>query len=67
MACGGCSRKRATSSGNLPYDLVFGSNPYLTDRQLKARLENFKRNYCKECNDRYTCDLSRFIECKGKK
>jgi len=44
--------------------MVFGNYSYLTDRQLKARLENYKRNYCKDCAERYECDLTRFTICK---
>lgn len=69
MACGSCGRKRGSSTNtnneNLASAMVFGSNIYLTDRQLKARLENYKRNYCKECSERYTCDLTRFVICKN--
>lgn len=67
MACGACSRnknKNKTSDG-LAYSIVFGNYGYLTDRQLKARLENYKRNYCKECDKRYECDLSIFVTCKN--
>lgn len=69
MACGSCGRKKGsntnTNNENLASAMVFGSNIYLTDRQLKARLENYKRNYCKECAERYECDLTRFVECKN--
>lgn len=66
MACGGCGKKRTLDSNteNLAAAIVFGNNIYLTDRQLKARLENYKRNYCKDCAERYECDLTRFVLCK---
>jgi len=69
MACGSCGRKKGSSLNsndeNLANAMVFGSNIYLTDRQLKARLENYKRNYCKDCVERYNCDLTRFTICKN--
>lgn len=67
MACGSCGRRKEYSlnNDNLASAIVFGNNIYLTNRQLNARLENYKRNYCKECLERYTCDLTRFVGCKG--
>jgi hypothetical protein len=58
MACGGCGRARATKNYS-----VTGGNKYLTDRQLKARLERYKRIYCKECETRYECDFAAYKSC----
>jgi len=59
MACGGCGSRRHV---NKPYS-VTGGNKYLTDRQLKARLERYKRIYCKECETRYECDFVSYKSC----
>lgn len=64
MACGGCSRKRAVR--NAPAgskDSLMGGYKYLTDRQLRARLEIYKKNNCKTCEDRYKCDYTKFTVC----
>lgn len=58
MACGGCGRPKPAK----PYS-VTGGNRYLTDRQLKARLERYKRIYCKDCTVRYECDFARYKSC----
>lgn len=60
MACGGCASRRKTTAK--PYS-VTGGNRYLTDRQLKARLERYKRIYCKECETRYECDFANYKSC----
>lgn len=68
MACGGCAKRRA--------DLVNSRRTYaekdlnsgysnLTDGQIKARLESYKRKYCKECEKRYECDYTTYKNCKG--
>jgi len=61
MACGGC-RARHSARNAKPYS-VTGGNKYLTDRQIKARLERYKRIYCKECENRYECDFARYKTC----
>ncbi len=64
MACGGCvKRRQSTRPINNAEDLK-GGYKYLTDRQLRARLEIYKRNNCKDCSDRYKCDYPMFIDCK---
>jgi len=40
-----------------------GGYKYLTDTQIKARLEVFKRMYCKSCGQRYNCDFSTYQTC----
>ncbi|KKN58612.1 hypothetical protein LCGC14_0550310 [marine sediment metagenome] len=45
---------------------VLGGYKYLKPRQLKARLEIFKRKHCKDCKDRYKCDYALYVACKGK-
>lgn len=64
MACGGCTKRRQVSRPvKTPEDLKGGFG-YLTDRQLRARLEVYKRNNCKDCDKRYKCDYGMFVECK---
>jgi len=64
MACGGCKRRRAAINNT---DDVMGGYKYLNDRQIKARLENYKRKYCKSCEQRYVCDFNMYQTCKNKK
>lgn len=70
MACGACSKRRrlppndATVSRD--YDLTGGvSINSLNSRQIQARLEVFKRKFCKTCGFRYECTYTTYIECKG--
>jgi transposase len=71
MACGSCSkRRRKTPIDNVSrsedYDLTGGMDiRSLNARQVQARLEVFKRRFCKTCNDRYSCDYPSYIKCKG--
>jgi hypothetical protein len=66
MACGGCgARHRAPEVNSAdPVSVLKGGYKYLTDRQIRARLEVYKRNYCKACEKRYQCDYPMFLECK---
>ena len=57
------------TKGNLvrdPQDIM-GGYKYLNDRQIKARIEVYKKKYCKDCNRRYECGYSSYIECKKNK
>lgn len=67
MACGGCAKRRAASAANKEaqdtQDLT-GGYANLTDTQIKARLEVYKRRYCKECTKRYECDYTSYLNCK---
>jgi hypothetical protein len=67
MACGGCSKRRAARDAvrkaSTERDLM-GGYANLTDRQIKARLEAYKRRYCKDCKERYKCDYVRYVDCK---
>jgi hypothetical protein len=36
----------------------------LTARQLRARLEVYKKNNCPNCEKRYECDYGMFVQCK---
>ena len=69
MACGGCARRRAArknvDAGSKKS--IMGGYKYLSDRQLRARLEVYKRNNCKGCPQRYPCDYGMFIKCEKAK
>lgn len=68
MACGGCAKRReALDQSRKEYaekDLM-GGYSNLTNNQIKARLEAYKRRYCKDCGSRYECDYTKYRECKG--
>lgn len=65
MACGACSKKSSTRSSEPVYDLTGGVNiNSLNTQQVRARLEVFKRKFCRDCNSRYDCDYSRYLICK---
>jgi len=61
MACGGCGRRHAIKHNP---DDIMGGYKYLNDRQIKARLENYKKKYCKDCAKRYECDYVMYVVCK---
>lgn len=64
MACGGCSKRRAANRQNKEdYDLMGGYGT-LSDVQIKARLEVYKRRYCKQCVKRYSCDFVIYTACR---
>ncbi len=67
MACRGCGKKRVASQKAIEKNEVMGGYKYLNDRQIKARLEVYKKKYCKDCNRRYECGYSSYIECKKNK
>lgn len=58
MAC--CGNRRAPNAQ--PFS-VMGGYKYLTDAQIKARLEVFKRMYCKSCGNRYNCTFEVYTNC----
>lgn len=67
MACGGCQKRRAAQQDArmavIKKDLM-GGYSNLTDMQIKARLEIYKKRYCKECVKRYECDYPSYVKCK---
>lgn len=74
MACGGCSKKRDSrndikrqglSEERILLNKVFGNYKYLTDRQIKARLDIYKKRNCKACDRQGECDIGSFFKCKG--
>ena len=67
MACGGCSKRRAeleNSRREYAEKDLMGGYSNLTDNQIKARLEAYKRRYCKDCMKRYECGYKTYVECK---
>jgi len=73
MACGACSKRRRTppntrTSNPAEYNLTGGVDVRsLNSRQIQARLEVFKRKFCKGCSFRYDCTYPTYLECKGTK
>ena len=67
MACGACGRKNRSNPANpSEYDLAGGVDiKSLNDRQIRARLEVFKRKFCADCKARYACDYSIYLNCLG--
>jgi hypothetical protein len=61
MACG-CHGKKKQSVEPRPFS-VMGGYKYLTAPQISARLEVFKRMYCKECGTRYDCTFEIYNTC----
>ncbi len=61
MGCG-CRKKKSVPITR-EYD-VMGGHKYLTDRQIRARLEVYKKNFCKDCGKRYKCDYPTYVNCK---
>ena len=66
MGCNSCGKRSATrrarSSGN-----IMNEFKYLNDRQIRARLEVYKRKYCKDCKKRYECNYEMYVKCKKDK
>jgi len=66
MACGGCAKRRAANQPVTATNLK-GGYKYLNDRQIRARLEVYKKNNCQGCDKRYECDYGMFSSCKKHK
>ena len=73
MACGSCSKRRQVPPNSRAvnaedYNLTGGvSINSLNARQIQARLEVFKRKFCKTCVSRYDCTYVTYVDCKGNK
>ncbi len=70
MACGGCGKRRTSPNVNTTspekYNLTGGMDiKSLNNKQIIARLEVFKRKFCKGCSIRYECDYASYLACKG--
>lgn len=67
MACGGCGKKRAARQAAkkaVEKDEVMGGYGHLTDSQIRARLEVYKKKYCSNCAKRYECNYETYSKCK---
>jgi hypothetical protein len=71
MACG-CSKRKGnvensersvTTNGGSKLFSVMGNYKYLTAQQIAARLEVYKRMYCKSCSTRYDCTYETYEVC----
>lgn len=60
MACSGCGKRHRQSTDTD----VMGGYKYLNNRQIKARLEVYKKKYCRNCAKAAECDYSVYIKCK---
>lgn len=67
MVCGGCNKKAAARAARgMKKGNLFGGYKYLTDRQIAARLESYKRRFCFTCPTRGVCDYAMYLECPTK-
>ena len=64
MACGGCGKRRVVHNQKKEDYDIMGGYGNLPDRQIKARLEVYKRRYCKQCEKRYDCDFKMYLDCR---
>jgi hypothetical protein len=65
MGCCGKSRRRPKPSTNQRQRPdVMGGYKYLPPHQVRARLEVFKKRYCKDCEKRYDCDYKMYQQCQ---
>lgn len=62
MGCSGCGNRHIKS-----IDDVMGAYKYLSNRQINARLELYKKKYCKECEKKSVCDYEMYVKCKKNK
>ena len=66
MPCGSCGKKRRSIPKAQAEKDLMGGYKYLSDRQIKARLEAFKKRFCPNCNSRYDCDYTMYLKCKDR-
>jgi hypothetical protein len=57
---------RAAANGD-PVAEIMGGYKYLSPKQVRARIEVYKRRNCQKCDNRYKCDYDMFVSCKGTK
>lgn len=62
MGCSGCGKRRARKAGQSKINIMT-EYKYLNDRQLKVRLEVYKKKYCKGCKDKEKCNYERYVSC----
>ena len=66
MGCSGCGKRNARKAAKSKIDIMT-EYKYLNDRQLKARLEVYKKQHCQGCNKKEKCDYERYVSCKKNK
>ena len=64
MVCGGCAKRGVVKEQKKEDYSVMGNYGDLPNRQIKARLEVYKKRYCKNCEKRYKCDFVMYSDCK---
>lgn len=66
MACGGCNSKRKYTNkvNDVSKEDLFGKYKYLSNKQIEARLDSYKRKNCTDCDKRYECNYTSFLACK---
>jgi hypothetical protein len=63
MGCSGCGKRNAARNSSN----IMEQYKYLNDRQIKARLEIFKRQHCKDCEKKSSCDYGTYVACQKNK
>jgi len=63
MGCTSCGKRRATQANRSKVDIM-NQHKYLNDRQLKARLEVYKKRYCQGCKKKEKCNYEMYVKCK---
>lgn len=66
MGCSGCRKRNARKADQSKRDIMT-EYKYLNDRQLKARLEVYKKRYCKGCKDIEKCNYEQYVKCQKTK
>lgn len=61
MGCN-CGRKKKPAK-NSDTKYLLSNYEYLKPHQVKARLEVFKKTYCRNCKKRYKCDFDMYLNC----
>jgi len=63
MGCRSCGKRRASQANQSKVDIM-SQHKYLNDRQLKARLEVYKKRYCQGCKRKEKCGYEMYVRCK---
>jgi len=63
MGCSGCGKRRPKKSNKN----IMEEYKYLNDRQLKARLEIYKKQNCQKCERKESCNYETYVNCQKNK
>jgi hypothetical protein len=63
MGCKGCGKRRAAKSSKN----IMEQYKYMNDRQLKARLEVYKKRHCADCDKKDKCNYEMYVACQKNK